>query len=82
VWEHRKFCVERKHAVVAGLVAQEVALCDKFHTYDARNFHCWNYRRWLVQLGGADKQAELAYSLRRINEGWNSLFLLVVSFLM
>lgn len=68
VWEHRKFCVARRAS--AALVTGELALCDKLHSHDARNFHCWNYRRWLAQLlGGADVQAELAYSLRRINEG-------------
>ena len=52
------------------LVTKELALCDKFHTYDSRNFHCWNYRRWLAQLGGVDSKAELEYSLKRINEGF------------
>lgn len=66
--EHRRFVVAQK--ISPELVAKELALCDKFHTHDSRNFHCWNYRRWLAQLGGVDSKAELEYSLKRINEGF------------
>lgn len=69
VREHRRFVVARKVGESPDLVAKELALCDKFHTYDSRNFHCWNYRRWLAQLGGVDSKADLEYSLKRINEG-------------
>ncbi len=78
VWEHRRFCVAQHAPTNSALVAQEMALCDKFHLMDARNFHCWNYRRWLAQLGGVDNKAELEYSLRRINEGLSSVVVVVV----
>lgn len=64
IWEHRKWCLERAGITqeVRGqplllwcstqsnkkMRAKELGLCEKLHAMDSRNFHCWNYRRWLI----------------------------------
>jgi geranylgeranyl transferase type-2 subunit alpha len=44
-------------------------LCAKLHALDSRNFHCWNYRRWLVGVACAD---DLAYTRQRINDDFSN----------
>jgi geranylgeranyl transferase type-2 subunit alpha len=50
-----------------------ILLLLRFHGFDARNFHCWNYRRWAAGAAGqGGQEAELAYSLRRIREDFSN----------
>ena len=72
VWEHRRWCLEGTHARHAALVGKELALCELFHSYDSRNFHCWNYRRWLMDLAGGDAAADLAYTLKMIQKDFSN----------
>ncbi|KAL0204950.1 hypothetical protein P9112_000257 [Eukaryota sp. TZLM1-RC] len=44
VWNHRRWVIS--HMPDPPLQA-ELALCHKLHLLDDRNFHCWNYRRFL-----------------------------------
>ena len=45
-WFHRKWCVTKFSADVD----KEVELTSEFLGLDERNFHCWNYRRYLIGL--------------------------------
>lgn len=45
----------------------ELALCAQFLDLDERNFHCWNYRRWVVsQHPGRSATDEFEFSTARI----------------
>jgi geranylgeranyl transferase type-2 subunit alpha len=50
-WFHRKWsCVHCGQNVEDKVLENELALCALFLTKDERNFHCWNYRRFIVGL--------------------------------
>ena len=55
-WFHRKWCMTTLLTPDASsqVLPQELALTEKFLQRDERNFHCWNYRRFVVglMLGG------------------------------
>jgi geranylgeranyl transferase type-2 subunit alpha len=69
-WHHRRWLVERFRggrgagpegagAPPPALIALdgELALCAELLAKDERNFHCWNYRRWVAGLGGGAGEA-------------------------
>jgi hypothetical protein len=43
-WYHRIWILQRFEVDMN----QEIELCNQFLTADQRNFHCWNYRRYLI----------------------------------
>jgi len=59
-WFHRKWCIRKfVHKVLElgtnsassscqTVLDRELYLCAEFLTLDERNFHCWNYRRFIV----------------------------------
>jgi Protein prenyltransferase alpha subunit repeat len=54
-WFHRKWCIQQytceegsKSAQSQQLLDQELTLTAQFLQRDERNFHCWNYRRFIV----------------------------------
>ncbi|CAB9502307.1 transferase type-2 subunit alpha [Seminavis robusta] len=54
-WFHRKWVLQRQSittqvSTMESLLQQELALTDLFLQRDERNFHCWNFRRFLVGL--------------------------------
>ena len=58
-WYHRRWLVEKYRGGRAGLpptvsLQEELALCSQMLALDERNFHCWNYRRWVAGLAGED----------------------------
>jgi len=59
-WTHRKWAI--RYWIKKGsckesktLLESEITLCSEFLCHDERNFHCWNYRRFIV--------AAIAFSL-------------------
>lgn len=81
-WFHRKWAVRHWLLTTAAsapgeqrsaLLHTELGLCASFLDRDERNFHCWNYRRYIVALmlevsllGNADNDINLDGS-------WNSV---------
>lgn len=52
-WFHRKWILQTFRPSY-NILQEELALTKKFLSVDERNFHCWNYRRFVVAcLGGS-----------------------------
>ena len=66
---------ENKH-----ILTQEMKLCQMMLTRDERNFHCWNYRSWLIdqeidQKPGKKKEVlerEILYAGDLINRNFSN----------
>ncbi|KAG0051573.1 hypothetical protein BGZ83_003546 [Gryganskiella cystojenkinii] len=55
MWNHRRWCLENMHKPKWDL---ELGMVNKFLEMDARNFHGWSYRRYIIrQLDLIDKEA-------------------------
>eukprot|EP00956_Cyclotella_meneghiniana_P023756 scaffold46837_cov63-Cyclotella_meneghiniana.AAC.2 len=62
-WFHRKWSIscyicqddlgEEQQTTVATALQSELDLCAQFLMMDERNFHCWNYRRFVVAMLGS-----------------------------
>jgi hypothetical protein len=53
----------------------ELDNCNHFLKLDQRNFHCWDYRRYIVQHSthpSAEAEAEFAYTLAKISENFSN----------
>lgn len=50
----------------------ELELCKQFLRQDQRNFHCWNYRRFVVEAAGIAPEAELLFSQEKIQENFSN----------
>lgn len=74
LWFHRMWCLEKgleiekfmtdeqMEAAKGGLLKNEIMLCDKMLGADERNFHCWNYRAWVIRT--KMDQIEKVYAVR------------------
>ncbi|KAH9395327.1 hypothetical protein TYRP_020892 [Tyrophagus putrescentiae] len=51
---------------------REVQLCNQFLQFDERNFHAWNYRRYIVKLAKIGPLEELEYSKSKINDNFSN----------
>ena len=53
-WFHRKWCIQKYCNDISIdddktiMLHAELILCSEFLRLDERNFHCWNYRRFVV----------------------------------
>jgi geranylgeranyl transferase type-2 subunit alpha len=62
LWYHRQWIIElglgyeretlgsESTEWKSKILEMELQLCNKMLLLDERNFHCWNYRLWVVQL--------------------------------
>jgi geranylgeranyl transferase type-2 subunit alpha len=55
LWYHRQWAIElgiveekRSGGWQSPILDGELGLCSKMLQLDERNFHCWNYRLWVV----------------------------------
>ena len=56
----------------AASPAAELELCGQFLKLDERNFHCWNYRRYIVQIGEIPLEDELQYTNELIQRNFSN----------
>ncbi|GJN23987.1 hypothetical protein PR202_gb11691 [Eleusine coracana subsp. coracana] len=69
-WYHRKWLLNQKLAPVD--FKREFGLLDKLLKADARNFHGWNYRRFLARFMGVPDEEELKYTMDKISDNFSN----------
>ena len=70
VWWHREWVL--KWGRCSWQWAVELKLTSKLLALDDRNFHCWTYRRAVVQLAGVAAAAELAFTTSKIEANFSN----------
>jgi len=69
VWFHRKWLVLR---IPDMDWSRELSLCTRALDLDIRNFHCWNYRRFVTNYGKVTTQSELDYTTKKIEQNFSN----------
>lgn len=69
VWHHRQWIME---FMPQPDWKEELHLCNLFLSYDERNFHCWDYRRYTVKKANISPEDEFNFSTEKIKENFSN----------
>lgn len=69
VWHHRQWIMEYMPEPDWN---EELRLCNLFLSYDERNFHCWDYRRYTVKKANISPEDEFNFSTEKIKENFSN----------
>jgi geranylgeranyl transferase type-2 subunit alpha len=51
---------------------REIDLCTRFLGFDARNFHCWDYRRIAAASAAVPDISELEFTMKKLEENFSN----------
>ncbi|CAI7999217.1 Geranylgeranyl transferase type-2 subunit alpha, partial [Geodia barretti] len=63
IWLHRQWVLD--HSPRPDWT-HEIGLCDLFLKYDERNFHCWDYRRFVTSKAAVPPSEEFSFTYDKI----------------
>lgn len=69
VWNHRHFVM---NTMTTPNWLEELHLCNLFLKYDERNFHCWDYRRYVVRQSNVSPVDELEFTMKKITDNFSN----------